>query len=247
MAPLSVIGTITVVMVVITGFVTLLLLLMPAFLYHKEFDKMEKEGKSAIEVISKVFIMHLSVTLLVLFFYSAFNVMFDTKNTRDFAPKYSLGLFLGFYNAQGEYSPEQHGVPAWETWDELAKKGEEAARTVGKSNSIGSNTSRVVGACMIIVPVLHVLLWLFLGFIPVFCILYPIFYAARRNMKDPETFRTLTKKYGMVLPHMVIITVLAYLHLTVVSAFVGVQLDNSNFHFWDMLNNVWGNSKYFRI
>ena len=80
MAEITTIGTITVVMVVITGFVTLLLLMMPAFLYYKEFDKMEKEGKSALEVIAKVFTMHLSVTLLVLFFYSAFTVMFDTKN-----------------------------------------------------------------------------------------------------------------------------------------------------------------------
>ncbi|MDA3053514.1 hypothetical protein [Campylobacter sp. JMF_03 NE3] len=241
MASLEVIGTITIVMVTITGFVTILLLLMPAFLYYKEFDKMEREGKSAMEVVAKVFIMHIGVTLLILFLYSALNVMYDTKGTRDFAPKYSLALFLGFYNESGQYiaDPVASGRTPWKAWNSFAEMGSKVAQSTTNSNSIGANTGRVVGACMILIPLITMILWLALGFLPLFCIFYPPLYAMRKNMREQEGTFALVDKWGRVVPHIVALVLLAYIHLTIVSMFVEVQLDNATFHFWNEVQAFW--------
>lgn len=214
----------------IVGVLSLILLLLPAFLYVKDFNQQKNTGKSTMEIIFKVFLIQFMLVFISIFISSILNLLFDKGKFIDYAPKYGIAVFYGFYNSKGVFTPENNGL--WKNWEELAKKVDEIKDNAKKDN-IADRGKRVLASALIVMSVLASLVWFLLILYPLVIMSIPIFLMMRKDNQDDD--RTVVKKIFKYAILFIVLIFISYVHSLLASIYVSFQIE-TDFSFWQQMN-----------
>jgi len=234
---LTAISTTTVVTAIVMGFVTIVLLIFPMVMYGKELLNVRQTGKSYIEIFTKVFMLHFVAVTICLCFCTLLNWMFSSDATKDFAPKYGVGLVLGMFDAEGKMNTSMSDDIIDRTkgiYDKVA-----SSTVSASTDTVSGTTLKVIAAGTSILIFLQLFVYVLCICFPIFVTVIPAIYLSK-NWGDTGQYPDVFSKIQSALFLYLTLLIISYMHFELTSVFVNGQLGgDGKFSVWGEIQTTW--------